>query len=260
MNRNYNNLISQARNIWNDLSKNDIEEVLPKKFDDVSLDLLSQNSNSVIAIIGLKDYRKIYVSKNVENVWGYSAETDPILGILQYVKIMSFDHALFPIVAGKWYLKCLKSIPYEEKINQKVVFVGSKFKTFKGVIKRTFIQTSHLDEDIERNPINIINSVQDISHLMKDDFWWARFTYGENNQHVKYYHSELGRSNESDILSDREKDILRLINQGLDSPEIAEKLCISLATVHTHRKNMLARTGMKDATALLQVALSIGMI
>jgi DNA-binding NarL/FixJ family response regulator len=95
---------------------------------------------------------------------------------------------------------------------------------------------------------------------MKDDFWWGRYSYGENNQQVKYYHSAMGRSTDSDIISDREKDVLRLIQHGLDSPEIADKLCLSLSTVHTHRKNMLARTGMKDITGLLHVALSIGMI
>jgi DNA-binding CsgD family transcriptional regulator len=260
MNVNHDDIISQARNIWADIVKNHPDVSEAKSYDENSLDLLSQNSNSVIAIISLKDYKQLYISNNVEKIWGYSHETNPIIGVLQYVKIIAFEHALFPLIAGRWYLKCVKSLAYEEKINQKIIFVGAKFKTRFGKTIRTFIHTSHLDEDADRNPINVINSIQDISHFMKDDFWWMRFSSGEHSENIKYYTSSTGKTFEGDIISDREKDILRLINQGMDSPEIAETLFLSLATIHTHRKNMLARTGMKDVTALLQIALSIGMI
>ncbi len=260
MNINHDDIILQARSIWAEMTENQPECSEAKSYDESSLDLLSQNSNSVIAIINLKKYTELYISSNVEKIWGYSHQTNPIIGILQYVKIISFDHALFPIIAGRWYRQCIKMLSYEQKVNQKIIFVGAKFKTRFGKIIRTCIHTSHLDEDADRNPINIINTVQDISHFMKDDFWWMRFCYGENSENVKYYHSSTGKTFEGDIVSDREKDILRLINQGMDSPEIAETLFLSISTVHTHRKNMLARTGMKDVTALLQIALSIGMI
>lgn len=258
--QNHENIIAKAKNVWTEMTKTHPEHFDAKLFDENLLDLLSQNSNTVIAVISLKDYRKLYLSKNVKDIWGYSIEDNSILGILQYVNMMSFNHALFPIIAGQWYIKCLKSVAYEDKTNQKIAFIGAQFKTRFGQTKRTFIQTGHLEEDTNRNPINIINSIQDISHLMKDDFWWGRYAYGTDGQKVKYYHSSIGKAVDGDIVSDREKDILKLIQQGLDSPEIADKLCLSLSTIHTHRKNMLARTGMKDVTALLQIALSMGMI
>lgn len=260
MNTNHDDIILQARNIWTEMTKSHPERSNANSYDKSSLDLLSQNSNSVIAIVSLKGYKELYVSNNVEKIWGYSHQTNPIIGILQYVKMLTFDHALFPIIAGKWYVKCVKMLSYEQKVNQKIIFVGAKFKTRFGKVIRTCIHTSHLDEDADRNPINVINTVQDISHFMKDDFWWMRFSCGEHAENIKYYHSSTGKTFEGDIVSDREKDILRLINQGMDSPEIAETLFLSISTVHTHRKNMLARTGMKDVTALLQIALSIGMI
>lgn len=260
MNENHDDIILQVKNIWTDMTENHPNSLNKKSYDENALDLLSQNSNSVISIISLKNYRELYVSSNVEKIWGYSHKTNPIIGILQYIKLITFDHALFPVIAGKWYLKCLKSVNYDDKINQKIVFVGVKFRTRFGRTLRTFIHTSHLDEDADRNPVNLINSVQDISHFMKDDFWWMRFSCGKNAECIKYYHSTSGKTFEGDIVSDREKEILRLINQGMESPEIAETLFLSLSTVHTHRKNMLARTGMKDVTALLQIALSVGII
>jgi DNA-binding CsgD family transcriptional regulator len=258
MNQTHENIIEQSREIWRELTLTHPEK--NKLYDEPALEALSRSSNSVIAIISIKDYRKLYVSKNVMDIYGYTAEDEPNLGVLKYIKMVTFDHILFPIIAGRFYIKCLKSISYEEKINQRIVFVGVKFKTRFNKIIRTFVQTSHLIEDQERNPIDVMNSVQDISHLMKEDFWWMRFSSGENNEKVKYYHSSMGKIVEGDVISDREKDILKLIQLGLDSPEIADKLCLSLSTVHTHRKNMLARTGMKDVTGLLQVALSVGII
>ncbi len=260
MSQDLESIIAQVRSIWTEMTQTHPEKSNTKLYDEASLDLVSQNSNTVIAILSIKDYRKLYISKNVGGIWGYTAEDYPTLGILQYIRMLSFDHALFPIKAGSFYVKCLKDASFEDKVNQKIVFVGAKFRTREGKMNRTFIHTSHLSEDEERNPINIINSIQDISHLMKDDFWWMRFSYGEYPQKIKHYHSSIGKTVEGDILSDREKDILRLIHQGMDSPEIAEKLFLSLATVHTHRRNMLARTGMKDVTALLQIALSSGII
>jgi DNA-binding CsgD family transcriptional regulator len=257
---NHDNLILQAQTIWTEICKNHPDISTKKLFDEESLEVLSRNTNTVIAIVNAKTYSKVYMSKNVVDNYGYIDEKDPIMGILQYVKLMTFDHILFPITAGRMYVKFLNSIPFEEKINQKIVFLGSKLKNRHNKVARLFVQTGHLDEDEHRNPINLLNSIQDVSHLMKDDFWWMRFTYGEAPQKVKYYHSDTGKAFDGDILSDREKDILRLIQEGIDSPEIADKLNISVATVHTHRRNMLNRTGLRDTTALVQIATSIGMI
>ncbi|MES2519459.1 MAG: LuxR C-terminal-related transcriptional regulator [Bacteroidota bacterium] len=260
MNNNNESIISQAKEIWTEMTHTHPEQNESNLYDEESLNFLSRNAHTVIAIISIKKYKKLYISNNVKDIFGYTAEDEPTLGILQYIGMMSLDHAFFPIIAGRWYLKCLKNAPLAEKNNQKIVFVGPKMTTRQGKTIKTFIQTTHLEEDADKNPINIINSIQVITHLMKDDFWWMRYSYGENPQKVKYYHSSFGKTFEGDILSEREKDILRLIQDGLDSNEIAEKLFLSLATVHTHRRNMLARTGMKDVTALLQIAISIGMI
>jgi DNA-binding CsgD family transcriptional regulator len=256
---NHDNLISQSLTIWTEICKNQSNNDGNIVIEGESLDVIAQNTKTVIAIINAKNYSKLYLSKNVKEIFGYTEE-DISLGIVQYIKFMTLDHALFPVVAGMQYVKYLRETVFEEKISQQIVFIGPKFKTRSGSVIRSMIRTGHLEEDENLNPIKIINAIQDISHFMKDDFWWMRFTYGNNPQKIKYYHSEIGKSFNTDILSDREKDILRLIYQGIDSPKIAEKLNISTATVHTHRRNMLNRTGLKDTTALVQIATSIGMI
>lgn len=51
-------------------------------------------------------------------------------------------------------------------------------------------------------------------------------------------------------LTSRETEILLLIVQGLLNKEIAEKLNISHNTVLTHRKNIIAKTGIKTVSGL----------
>jgi len=61
-------------------------------------------------------------------------------------------------------------------------------------------------------------------------------------------------------LTNRETEILQLIVQGLLNKEIAEKLNISLNTVLTHRKNIMAKTGIKTVSGLTFYSIRNGLI
>lgn len=62
------------------------------------------------------------------------------------------------------------------------------------------------------------------------------------------------------LLSRREKEILRLICEGCSTKEIAEKLVISLSTVHTHRSNIMEKLGVNNQHELIQYARQTGLI
>lgn len=56
------------------------------------------------------------------------------------------------------------------------------------------------------------------------------------------------------ILTRREKEVLELIAEGMTNNEIAGKLFISVATVDTHRKNLLAKFNAKNVAELIKLA------
>jgi DNA-binding CsgD family transcriptional regulator len=56
-------------------------------------------------------------------------------------------------------------------------------------------------------------------------------------------------------ISDREKEVLRLVAVGLTNKEIGDKLFISSHTVITHRKNISAKLGIKTIAGLTMYAL-----
>lgn len=60
-------------------------------------------------------------------------------------------------------------------------------------------------------------------------------------------------------LTDREKDVLTLIAKEMTSHEIAEKLFISHHTVESHRKNLIAKLGVRSLAGLVKYAVKIGL-
>jgi DNA-binding CsgD family transcriptional regulator len=66
--------------------------------------------------------------------------------------------------------------------------------------------------------------------------------------------------NESSDLSEREKDILKEVAQGLTNNEIADKLFISAHTVITHRKKITKKLGIKSVSGLTVYAIINGLI
>jgi two-component system nitrate/nitrite response regulator NarL len=59
---------------------------------------------------------------------------------------------------------------------------------------------------------------------------------------------------EGALLTERERDILRLISRELSNKQIAEKLFISERTVETHRKNIFRKTNTTSLVGLIKYA------
>ena len=62
------------------------------------------------------------------------------------------------------------------------------------------------------------------------------------------------------ILSDREIEVMSLIVQGYINKEIADRLSIGLATVITHRRNIMDKLGLKSVSALTIYAVMHGYV
>jgi two-component system response regulator NreC len=63
-----------------------------------------------------------------------------------------------------------------------------------------------------------------------------------------------------DGLTDREREILTLIAQGMTTPDIASSLFLSPHTVQSHRDHIMAKLGLHSKAALIRYAISRGLI
>ena len=63
-----------------------------------------------------------------------------------------------------------------------------------------------------------------------------------------------------EVLSKREIEILKLICKEFSHAEIAKKLFLSVSTVETHRKNLIAKLGVNNTVGLVKFAIKNNLI
>ena len=63
-----------------------------------------------------------------------------------------------------------------------------------------------------------------------------------------------------DSLTQREKEVLKLIAEGHKNAEIADLLCISVKTVNKHRSNLMLKLDLHNASALTAYAIEKGLV
>jgi two-component system response regulator NreC len=87
----------------------------------------------------------------------------------------------------------------------------------------------------------------------------------------RYVHPELGarlitaeaderRREEADPLSEREREVLRLLALGHTNQEIAKMLYISVRTAETHRAHIMQKLGLQTRAELVHHALDQGLL
>ncbi|MDP1714364.1 MAG: response regulator transcription factor [Anaerolineales bacterium] len=77
---------------------------------------------------------------------------------------------------------------------------------------------------------------------------------------VRDYISRTGNTSTlNPSLSPRENEILRLLVEEFSAKEIAEKLVVSISTVHTHRNNIMRKLGLSSRRELIQYARQKGL-
>ena len=87
----------------------------------------------------------------------------------------------------------------------------------------------------------------------------------------RYVHPALGarmvvaeaeerRRAEEDPLSDREREVLRLLALGHTNQEIAKQLYISVRTAETHRAHIMQKLRLSSRSELVRYALAQGLL
>ena len=78
---------------------------------------------------------------------------------------------------------------------------------------------------------------------------WQHYYIGNDLSYFKYPNEKLLHI--GNIYTKREFEIIHLIEQGLNTEQIAEKLFVSQNTVNAHRGNILKKSGKKNLSELI---------
>ena len=75
-----------------------------------------------------------------------------------------------------------------------------------------------------------------------------------------YLRRITGEARPTDLLTPRQRDVLKLIAEGNSNKEIAKTLCISVKTVESHRTQIMKQLDIHDVTGLVRCAIRMGLI
>lgn len=104
-----------------------------------------------------------------------------------------------------------------------------------------------------------------IQTVLEGHYYFSRATQDVIGQYIlrqqeKSPARSRSASTEGIHLTPREKEILELIAQELTNVQIAEKLGLSPRTVHTHRRSLMQKLGVKNSAGLVRYAIEIGLV
>ncbi len=220
-----------------------------------------RGTDAVIAIFDHRDYKPV-LEVGEKEFWGHLPVLPKEERMQQIMSLLEKDYLPFFTDSVTWFTSVLDKMPFELSLNIQIFHCGIRYRLLNDKPVCLLSKGLPIHYNASRKFSYTFNYVQNINHLLKKDFrhYWIRISHGENSEHVHTFHSQDKLHSNKDLLSTREKEILKLIADDCDSKEIAERLFISTATVGNHRSNMIERLGARDTTALVQLAKMADMI
>jgi two-component system response regulator NreC len=88
----------------------------------------------------------------------------------------------------------------------------------------------------------------------------GRYVNPELGARLVFAETEAVRRAEADPLSDREREVLRLLALGHTNQEIAKQLYISVRTAETHRAHIMQKLQLRSRAELVRHALAQGLL
>lgn len=93
--------------------------------------------------------------------------------------------------------------------------------------------------------------------VMRGESW---FSPAVSRQVVEGYVQRVGGEPASEVLTARQREVLKLVAGGKSTKEIAFLLNLSVKTVETHRAQIMDRLGIRDVPGLVRYALRTGLV
>ncbi len=137
---------------------------------------------------------------------------------------------------------------FVEREGEVLISTDFRFRNLTGNYTNQLVQCYFFYSPLPTDTVYLININTDIEWCKKHKHG-SHYYLGNDLSYFRYPDEELLMT--GNIFTDREFEIIRLIHDGLESEQIAEKLFLSKHTVNTHRKNILEKTGKTHISELI---------
>jgi len=146
---------------------------------------------------------------------------------------------------------------FVEKKGEMLISTNFRFRKITGYYSNQLVQCYLFYKASPYEAVYMLNINTDID-------WYKKFKrgyhyyLGNDLSYFRYPDEELLM--QGNILTDREFEIIKLIQAGYKSEQIAEKLFLSKFTIDTHRRNILVKTGKTHISTLIFDLETLGLL
>jgi DNA-binding CsgD family transcriptional regulator len=147
-----------------------------------------------------------------------------------------------------------------EKLTKYKVRYDYRLRDVHGNYKRILHQLMTIQCDSEGAVIRTFGVFTDISHIKKETSMELNVIGMDGEPSFYNIREDCSYTDYDSPLSDREKEILTCMGQGMSSKNISEALDISKNTVDNHRKRILEKTNSESSAQALVLAIKSGWI
>ncbi len=214
----------------------------------------NKTENAIAVLSNLHDDSSFIVYGRLGRILGISTEKDceEVPSIWEKVLIQRFheDDIVEKLAQELQFVTFVKTLPEECRQDYYLQHV-LRMKNIKGEYVYLTHRIYYLRYD---NSGNVLLALC-LYTIATDDKNKVGIINSLTGEKVKEPTSEINT-----LLSDREKEVLKMISEGKASKEIANKLCISTHTVNCHRQNILKKINASNSTEAYNVALKLGII
>ena len=217
----------------------------------IELDAYLPYSSTFFCITNTQDLSFEYISKNMSACLGIKESE------LKEKGMRFFWSRIHPDDLKEWLTALnelmdftLKEISIEERKNMSYTW-NFRFKDSKDKYVNIIQNTTPLQYDVEHKPIIGLAHYTVVNQEIKMQVCASAKLLNKNNEYETKYFNNFSQKLLSIGISNRERDIIRLLVLNYSSKDIGKKLDISSNTVDTHRRNILKKLNISSTGELI---------
>lgn len=219
------------------------------------LQTLSDIGNSGVSVFDICKREMIFYSSNYGKLLGYSPSDYEKSGQLFFDSKIHPDDKMKLCLNGITTMKLFDNFSSDEKLNHKLI---NEYRILNAQNKYIRLIEQHQILELDKKgQIWLLMSIVDISPDQEEyDGIKSQFLNFRTGQMIPLETAQKPQIE----LTNREKEILKLVKGGYLSKEISNKLSISVHTVNTHRQRFLEKLGANNSFEAIMFASKLGFL
>jgi DNA-binding CsgD family transcriptional regulator len=229
-----------------------IESYLPAGFSNINpddpimqrLDQVMYENDQFITVANLAEIKFLYVSEGIRQMIGVEPTQ---LNPSHFVEVTHPDDlSRFGLLRAQTFI--VEKEVLETKTGSALVSFTIRLRNPAGVYFNCLCQAYFFFSPIPHSAVYLLQVISNVDsfEMRKRGFHHYK---GKDLSHFRFPDQAL--LDIGPAFSSRELEILKLIESGMSSKEIADKLFLSVHTVNTHRRNILDQCGKDNISNLI---------